>query len=146
MLQARTRPRRLSRDECTSWLAGHSEGRLVYTGGRGRRGVVVRYALAGDRVTLRLPDYNDIVHYAPGEQVSLLVEGRPPSGDGQVVIISIAARPEVCSGDLASAAEEEQLDETWPASVLTTLLRLPLTDVSGVLEPLGPQASWLGAS
>ncbi len=67
--------RRLSPPECRAWLSEHHEGRLGYLSGRGPRSVVVCYAMAGDRIMLRLPDYNDIVHYAPGSEISLAVDG-----------------------------------------------------------------------
>ena len=69
------RLRRLSPHECKAWLCSHHEGRLGYQSGRGHRSVVVSYAVAGDQILVRLPDYNDIVHYAPGAEVSLDVDG-----------------------------------------------------------------------
>ncbi len=65
-----------------AWLTEHHEGRLDYETGRGFRSVVVLYAIADGQILFRLPDYNDIVHYAPGERVTLEVDGAvTPSGD-----------------------------------------------------------------
>ena len=72
------RLRRLSPHECKAWLCSHHEGRFGYQSGRGHRSVVVSYAVAGDQILVRLPDYNDIVHYAPGAEVSLDVDGVLP--------------------------------------------------------------------
>lgn len=128
--------RRLSPDECRNWLKHHSEGRLRYWSGRGPRGVVVRYALSGDHITFRLPDYNDIVHFAPGEPVTLTVDGTPSPAAGYETV-SVVGTARLAGVDTPSDADEAQLDETWPPGVATTVIELPLVSVSGVVQQPG---------
>ena len=87
------RTRRLSPHECQAWLCSHHEGRLGYQTGKGPRSVVVSYAVAGDQILVRLPDYNDIVHYAPGSEVSLDVDGTPAAHRETVVVTGRAPWP-----------------------------------------------------
>jgi Pyridoxamine 5'-phosphate oxidase len=123
------RLRRLSRHECTAWIGSHQEGRLGYQSGRGHRSVVVCYAVAGDQILVRLPDYNDIVHYAPGAEVSLDVDGGTPAAHHETVIVTGTAV-------LADSGERPSIDqavfaEDWPADVRTSVLCLPLNTVEG---------------
>jgi hypothetical protein len=122
--------RRLSTREGRDWLTSHGEGRLAYQTGRGPRSVVVRYALADDHVVFRLPDYNDIVHYAPGERVTLEVEdGDRSTGDLQAVTVTGQAQLE--TDQTAPAAPETQFEEEWPSGVRTSVIRLPLVEIEG---------------
>jgi hypothetical protein len=125
-----TGPRKLSPDECMRLLAGHNEGRLEYLGGRGPRGVMVRYALSEGEVEFRVADYNDIVHYARGESVVLVVEGRASAESAQHTI-HVSGVAKVSSTGATTPDEEAQLDEAWPPGVVTTLLRLQITSVTG---------------
>lgn len=127
---------RLSSDECTSWVASHDEGRLGYVGGRGPRRVVTRYVLSGDWITLRVPDYNDIAHYVPGELVSLVVEGPTAAVDGYESV-QVSGRARLVDPDATSARDERHLDH-WPPDVATKLIRVPLSSMSGVVEKRGP--------
>lgn len=119
--------RRLSPGECRHWLANHHVGRLAYTGGRGPRAVVVSYAMTDESIVVRLPDYNEIVHYAPGAVVSFEVEDftETVSGVESVSVLGTAAlvRP---SDDLAAS-----LAESWPEGVVTSVICLPMTAVEG---------------
>lgn len=129
--------RRLSRPECREWLVNHHQGRLGYATGRGPRSVVVNYALAGDQVVFRLPDYNDIVRYAPGERVTLEVEGVHASvGDFETVIVTGQAE---LAGE-PSAEAEVALDEEWPSGVSTHVLCLPMTQVEGFEHEAAPDS------
>ena len=101
------RLRRLSVHECKAWICSHHEGRFGYQSGRGHRSVVVSYAVAGDQILVRLPDYNDIVHYAPGSEVSLDVDGGTPAAH--------RARP---AGTLP-----RPLARSWSATARATRLR-----------------------
>ena len=132
-----SRNRRLAPEEYRTWLKGHSEGRLRYWSGRGPRGVVVRYALSGDHITFRLPDYNDVVHFAPGEPVTLTVDGRPTTADGYQTV-SVCGTARLAGTNAPSTVDAAQLDETWPPGVTTTVIELPITSVSGVVQPPGP--------
>jgi hypothetical protein len=82
------RLRRLSPHECKAWVCSHHEGRLGYQSGRGHRSVVVFYAVAGNQILVRLPDYNDIVRYAPGAEISLAVDGGTPAAHRETVTVT----------------------------------------------------------
>ena len=82
--------RKLSAGECRAVLASHHEGRLGYQSGRGPRSVVVSYAITEDAIMMRLPDYNDAVHYAPGAEVRLEVDGLVPAGMDEVLVTGTA--------------------------------------------------------
>jgi hypothetical protein len=121
--------RRLSSGECRDWLHSHSEGRLGYQTGRGHRSVVVSYAIAEEQIVMRLPDFNDIVHYAPGERVTLEVDGRhTPVGDFESVLVTGEAR---LASRLPTTVQQTHFEEQWPAGVATSVICLPMTQVEG---------------
>jgi hypothetical protein len=102
---------------------------LGYQSGRGHRCVVVSYAVAGDQILVRLPDYNDIVRYAPGAEISLDVDGGTPAARRETVIVTGTA-------ELAESAQRPLIDqaafvEDWPADVRTSVICLPLNAVEG---------------
>lgn len=120
--------REMSRTECHQVLTSHAEGRLGYCSGKGPRSVVVSYAVSGEQIVVRLPDYNDIVQYAPGEEVTLEVEDLAASGPS-------GERVSVC-GTAALVAPEDELGgvdfaESWPPGIATSVVCLPLTAVEG---------------
>ncbi len=118
--------RALSAPECRSWLSHHREGRLGYLSGRGPRSVVVSYALSGDQIMVRVPDYNDIVHYAPGAEVTLEVDGPTDSIRETVSVTGTAALagPQARVGDGA-------LEDVWPDGIQTSVVCVPMTRVQG---------------
>lgn len=125
---SRTRP--LSSGECREWLVNHREGRLGYHTGRGPRSVVVNYAISGDHIMFRLPDYNDIVHYAPGEEVTLQVDGLDASvGDFETVTVKGQAL--LATSHHEASVREPQIDEQWPSGVSTSVICLPMTEIEG---------------
>lgn len=119
--------RRLTRGECRDWLTSHRQGRLGYSSGRGPRSVVVSYCLLDEQIVVRLPDYNDIVHYAPGSQVVFEVEDQTDTVPGYETV-SVTGMAELVDTD-----EQFDLDfaESWPDGVATSLVFLPLTAVEG---------------
>lgn len=119
--------RRLSPTECRHWLANHHVGRLAYTSGRGPRAVVVSYAMADEFIVVRLPDYNDIVHYAPGAVVSFEVEDVTETVAGVESVSVLGTAALVRPGDDLAAS----LAESWPEGVVTSVIALPLTAVEG---------------
>ena len=74
---------------------------------------------------------NDVVHYAPGDQISLVVDGTSTKGFKTVTMVGSAR---LAGGDVPSEHDDVQLDEPWPAGVSTKVIRLPITTVSGVLN------------
>jgi nitroimidazol reductase NimA-like FMN-containing flavoprotein (pyridoxamine 5'-phosphate oxidase superfamily) len=123
------RLRRLSPHECKAWLCSHHEGRLGYQSGKGPRCVVVSYAVAGDQVLVRLPDYNDIVHYAPGSEVSLDVEGGTPAAHREAVTVTGTA--ELAESDKRPLIDQAAFQEDWPSDVRTSVICLPLSKLEG---------------
>jgi len=125
--------RQLSTGECRDWLTSHHEGRLAYQTGRGPRSVVVNYAVTERHIMFRLPDYNDIVHYAPGERVTLEVEGV----DAPVRAfesVSVTGQAQLAPGDDPAALTEAVFEEQWPAGVSTSVICLPITEMVGFEE------------
>ncbi len=118
--------RRMSNRECRDWLSSHHEGRLGYDSGRGPRSLVVSYAIADDAIMMRLPDYNDAVHYAPGAEVRLDVDGPAPDGRDAVRVIGTAIRTD---DDLSAP---NPFAEEWPQGVATSVVRVPMTRVEGL--------------
>ena len=84
---------------------------------------------------MRLPDYNDIVHYAPGERVTLEVAGAvTPSGDRGTVTVTGTAH--VFGSEQIDIECDAVFAEPWPAGVSTSIIGLPLDDVR-LIEPPG---------
>jgi nitroimidazol reductase NimA-like FMN-containing flavoprotein (pyridoxamine 5'-phosphate oxidase superfamily) len=121
--------RRLTTRECRDWLDSHHEGRLAYSTGRGPRSVVVNYAITSHQIMFRLPDYNDIVHYAPGERITLEVEG-PQAAMGDFETVTVTGEAQL-AGEHAPELAEADFVEQWPAGVSTSVLCLPMTQVEG---------------
>jgi hypothetical protein len=90
--------------------------------------VVVLYAVAEGQILMRLPDYNDIVHYAPGEQVTLEVAGAvTPSGDLGTVTVTGTAH--LVGSEQLGIESDAVFVEPWPAGVSTSIIGLPIEDV-----------------
>jgi len=121
--------RRLSPAECTDWLSSHREGRLGYTTGRGPRSVVVSYALADNQIVVRVPDYNDIAHYAPGASVTFDVEDDQAESDPRPETVSVSGTAKLVHQ--SDQLGEVQFAESWPDGVGTAVVSLPLTAVEG---------------
>ena len=123
------RLRTLSPHECKAWLSSHCEGRLGYQSGRGHRSVVVLYAVADDQILVRLPDYNEIVRYAPGAEVSLAVDGGTSAAHRETVIVTGTA--ELAEGAKRPLIDQAAFQEGWPSDVETSIICLPLKAVEG---------------
>jgi hypothetical protein len=94
--------------------------------------VVVCYAVTpDDKIVLRVPEYNEIGQYAPGEWVTLDVDEMTPPGDRQTVRAS--GRAEVLT-DSSVAALDSPGCERWPTGVSTSIIALPLEEVHGTLQ------------
>ena len=128
-----------------AWLTEHHEGRLDVQTGRGFRSMVVLYAVANGQILFRLPDYNDIVHYAPGEQVTLEVDGAvTPAGDSATVIVTGTAQ--LLEIDQMDIKPDAVFDEPWPAEVSTSIIGLPPNDVLMINNHQRPLSAAAGAS
>jgi hypothetical protein len=111
-------------------LSRHREGRLHYQTDRGPRCLAVTYAVAGDYVLLRLPEYNDLGHYAPGR--SVVLEVRDPDHDLQVEGVAQAAGPQH-----QALVERTRFPEPVPTGVTCRVICLPV----GGLSPMS-RRSW----
>lgn len=122
---------RLSTSECRRWVEQHHEGRLGYLSGRGPRSVVVSYTVVGDQIRVRVPDYNDIAHYAPGARVTLAVDGEI---DDTATIEEVSVTGTAGRGDGNDRAPSDYLpfDQSWPAAIKTSVVTLPLAEMDGV--------------
>jgi len=120
--------RRLSPSECRRWLDNHQEGRLAYGSGRGPRSVVVSYTVAEEQIVVRLPDYHEIVHYAPGAVVTFEVEDLTGTVPG-LETVSVSGTAALVCGD--ERLTDVSFVESWPAGVSTSVVRLPMTAVEG---------------
>lgn len=116
----------LSSGECRTWLSRHHEGRIDYRTGRGARSLVVRYAVQADAVLVRVPTYNDLLQYAPGESVTLEVEERcAPDTFETVTVTGMASLLDTRVGALA---------EDWPKDLPTDVIRVPIQRIDGFVE------------
>ena len=79
-------------------------------------------------MVFRLPEYNPVLQYAPGEQVTLAVE----ESDGDV------AESVTVTGTARTVPDDTPLElaEDWPAGVSTRLMCLPLTSLEGDVHSL----------
>jgi hypothetical protein len=118
---------RLSSVECRSWLTSHQEGRIDYRTGRGPRSLVVRYAVDTDNVLVRVPTYNDLLQYAPGESVTLEVDDRL-AGD-RFETVAVTGTATLVERDPAVLADD------WPGDLPTRVIMVPIQTIDGFVEP-----------
>ena len=111
-------------------LSRHREGHLHYQTGRGPRCLAVTYTVAGDYVLLRLPEYNDLGRYAPGQPVVLEV---PDSDDG----FQVEAVAQIAGPQHEALIQRTRFPEPVPTGVTSLVICLPLTG----LRPM-PRRSW----
>jgi hypothetical protein len=90
---------------------------------------VVSYAVAGDQILMRLPDYNDIVHYAPGSEVRIDVDGGTPAAHRETVVVT--GKAALAGGDQKPLIDQTAFQEEWPPDVSTSVICLPLTAIEG---------------
>lgn len=111
-------------------LSRHREGHLHYQTGRGPRCLAVTYAVAGDYVLLRLPEYNDLGRYAPGRPVVLEV---PDPGHG----LQVEGVAQVAGPQHEALVEQTRFPEPVPTGVASRVICLPLAGLSSM-----PRQSW----
>ncbi len=122
-----TTSRTLTDDECRSWLSMHGEARLGYRSGRGQRNVVVAYAVDGDEVLVRVPEYNEITQYVPGRRVTLDVIDRAGDKVERVVVTGQASVRTSTPATVLSLLPDEQ----WPEDLGNVVVSVPLAEVDG---------------
>ena len=88
------------------------------------------YTVAGDYVLLRLPEYNDVSHYAPGRPVVLEV----PDSDQNLQVEGVA---QVAGPQHQALIERTRFPEPIPAGVESRVICLPLAGVGPM-----PRRSW----
>jgi hypothetical protein len=125
--------RTLSRAECCSRLRYHHEGRIGYQTGRGWRSVVVTFRTHADEVLIRLPDYHDAVHYAPGQDVTFEV-CEPGAETDRLDEIKICGQAALAGDDPEPEAEPFE-EPPWPGTTMR-VIRVPTQDISGFTEPV----------
>ena len=133
---AATEPRNAQashRGDPTTWLTTQHEGRLDYQTGRGFRSVVVMYAVAGDQILFRVPDYNDIAHFASGEQVTLEVDA-PQSTPQHPLTLCVTGRARLLRADQLPVPPDQLFQEPWPAGVATSIIGFPM-EIVWVVDP-----------
>ena len=118
---------RLTSVECRSWLTSHQEGRIDYRTGRGPRSLVVRYAVDTDTVLVRVPTYNDLLQYAPGESVTLEVDDRLTGDRFETVAVTGTAT--------LVEPEPAALADDWPGDLPTRVIVVPIQTIEGFVEP-----------
>jgi hypothetical protein len=124
--------RGMSYGECRIWVDHHSEGQLGYIGGRGRRLVVVTYAVTGDQILFLVPAYNEITQYVPGKEVTFQVAGESsgpaPRYYNTVSVTGTANLPRL---EQAPIVRRTNFVELWPPDVTTSVICLPMAELEG---------------
>jgi hypothetical protein len=114
-------------------LVRRQEGRLGYASGTGHEWVVVTYTIMDSHVVIRVPEYSEIAWYAPGTEVTLIVDGdQTHPGAVQLRRIAVSGECHQQASDLDPRAEH------WPEGINVTVICLPLakSGVSGRLFDL----------
>ena len=120
----------LTRVECEAWIADHGEARLGFDTGRGRRSVVVAYAVGADEVLLLLPEYHPATGYVLGAPVTLDVEAARTDGRWE----SVRASGVAYGVDQDDAEPFEPRGASWPSGVATHAVHVPLDRLEGVVR------------
>ena len=91
--------------------------------------MVVLYTLAGRQIVMRLPDYHDAAHYAPGAEIHLDVEGAGEAGRDAVRVRGravLAGRAPMGVPDGTGA----NLDD-GASTAATSVVCLPISQIEG---------------
>jgi hypothetical protein len=109
--------------------------------------VVVRFAVIGNSLLMRLPEYHEAVGYASNLQVCLRVDGT--SGPtSERTSVEVRGRARRADQEEVGSGAEEALGERWPDGIRTHQLLLPLTGIvllseAALTEPRPPRPSAL---
>jgi hypothetical protein len=90
--------------------------------------LVVRYTVCAETVLVRVPTYNDLLQYAPGQPIALEVDERCGAREFEHVVVS----------GTASLVDQDPgaLVEDWPTDLPTRLIGLPIKSLHGFVEPV----------
>jgi len=134
--------RDMSCGECRNLVRLYSEGRLAYLSGRGARSVVVTYAVTDDQILFLLPYYNEITQYAPGRQVTLVVDDEETASTSpRYDSVRVSGVAHLAGANQASLVRRTNFSESWPQGVSTSIIYLPIGEIEGskrVLQRSGP--------
>ena len=120
--------RDMSYGECRTLIHHRHEGRLGYLSGRGARSVVVSYATTDDQILFLVPYYNEITQYAPGREVTLLVdEGMTAPTSRRYDTVSVRGIANLAGPKQASTVHRTNFLEIWPQGVATSIIYLPIS-------------------
>lgn len=122
--------RLLSRDECEAWIAGHHEARLGFWTGRGRRFVVIGYAVTAHEVLLLMPECHPATGYVVGSAVTLEVDGALTGGGWE----SVRAVGVASSEDQQEAGSWHPYGASWPPGIATHAVHVPLAELEGFVR------------
>jgi hypothetical protein len=88
---------------------------------------MTNYAVTDDQVVFRIPEYNELTQYAPGQYITLEVSENCGTEVSEVSVTGVGHW-----ADETSAMDQTvDLRECWPPEVITRILRLDLTDIHG---------------
>jgi hypothetical protein len=110
-----------------SCLTGSRAGRLDGATGRAFRSVTALYAVVDDQILLRLPEYKEFVHYAPGQRVTEEVHQTQECTD-HLHTIHVAGTAQIIHVDQIPVP----LEESWPEEVVATCRPAPPLNKMGV--------------
>ena len=95
-----------------------------------------------DKIVLRVPESNETGHYAPGDRLTLDMDGMTPLGYRQTVRVS--GRAEVLP-NLSVGALNGWGGESWPTSISTSIVAFPVEEVHGTVQAecsTGAREAW----
>ena len=95
-----------------------------------------------DKIVLRVPESNETGHYAPGDRLTLDMDGMTPLGYRQTVRVS--GRAEVLP-NLSVGALNGWGGESWPTSISTSIVAFPVEEVLGTVQAecsTGAREAW----
>jgi hypothetical protein len=95
--------------------------------------VVVNFAVHEDEIVLRVPEFNEICQYAPGCEVCLVID-EMLGGDSEWVEVTASGVASVVDHCEHTSQEWDDLDEVWPSGVTASTLRVPITELRGVVQ------------
>jgi hypothetical protein len=94
---------------------------------------VINYVVHDDEIVLRVPEFNEICQYAPGCEVCLVIDEMVGT-DSEWIEITASGVASVVDHREHTSRERDDLDEVWPLGVTASTLRVPITELHGVVQ------------